>query len=65
LQTFAATDIIAWVDDDTTALCPLCGIDAVLPGITDAETLRSLHHHRFEATVSRVKGLEKIRAAGE
>jgi hypothetical protein len=48
---FAAADVRAWVDDGQTALCPRCDIDAVLPGITDADTLRSLHHHRFDVTV--------------
>jgi hypothetical protein len=30
LATFAPAAIVEWVDDDTTALCPRCGIDSVL-----------------------------------
>ncbi len=30
LGTFAPTAIVEWVDDETTALCPKCGIDSVL-----------------------------------
>ena len=30
LEVFGPTEIVKWVDDDATALCPRCGIDAVL-----------------------------------
>ncbi len=47
LQTFPAEDVSAWADDGLTALCPFCGIDSVLPGVTDPETLRVVHDDRF------------------
>lgn len=30
IRTFLPIEITDWVDDDDTALCPYCGIDAVL-----------------------------------
>ena len=48
LATFPSTDVRDWCDDGETALCPRCGIDSVLAGVTDEMTLRSLRHHRFE-----------------
>ena len=40
------------LDDGVTALCPLCGIDAVLPGaapiILDGALLAEMHHHFFD-----------------
>ena len=35
LQTFPAAEVIDWIDDGDTPLCPHCGIAAVLPGVTD------------------------------
>ncbi len=31
LETFHAEQVTRWIDDGQTALCPKCGIDAVLP----------------------------------
>jgi hypothetical protein len=59
---FAPADIMDWVDgpqvetgstaDGITALCPRCGIDAVLPSGApiplDAEVLAQMHHYFFE-----------------
>jgi hypothetical protein len=44
---FTADEIREWVDDELTALCPRCGIDSVLPGVTDAATLHDLHERAF------------------
>ena len=60
--TFAAGDIVDWVDgrqpetgdtaDGITALCPRCGIDAVLPSAAaiplSSELLASMHNYWFE-----------------
>ena len=54
LEEFAAGEISEWVDRDTTALCPRCGIDSVLSvtGQTaDKEFLRQMHDYWFERTV--------------
>jgi hypothetical protein len=40
---FLAEEVSRWVDDELTALCPRCGVDAVLPGVTDRTTLRDVH----------------------
>ncbi len=46
-QIFDRETIRDWTDDDQTALCPHCGVDSVLANITDADTLKSLHHYQF------------------
>ncbi len=60
--TFAPSEIVEWIDEPrgatgesaerVTALCPRCGIDAVLPSLsyyplTDA-MLAEMQHHWFE-----------------
>ena len=51
---FPFEQIIEWVDDDKTALCPYCGIDAVL-GFSaqpaDQELLRKMHHRWFKPSI--------------
>jgi len=49
LQTFAAAEVIDWIDDGDTPLCPFCGIAAVLPGVTDLVQLFRLRERRFGA----------------
>ena len=44
---FSADGIRDWIDDGQTALCPRCGVDAVLPDVTGTATLRALHDERF------------------
>lgn len=50
---FAPTRIEDRVDDDQTALCPVCGIDSVIgsaAGFTlDVDFLRAMHRHWFNA----------------
>lgn len=31
MKEFMPKQIVEWVDDDRTALCPYCGIDSVIP----------------------------------
>lgn len=50
-RAFATSEIKAWIDANTTALCPGCGVDAVLgnascPSISDG-FLRKMHQHYF------------------
>jgi hypothetical protein len=47
LHTFAATEVIDWIDDGDTPLCPFCGMDSVLPGVTDLAELWVLRERRF------------------
>lgn len=48
---FAPGEIEEWVDQMSTALCPHCGIDAVLPDLPlyalSAELLREMHEAFF------------------
>jgi hypothetical protein len=53
--TFGPGDITDWVDEGTTALCPRCGIDSLLPEqasqpLTPA-LLEAMHEYWFERTV--------------
>lgn len=47
IRSFLAEDVQEWTDDQTTALCPFCGIDAVLPGIFDAKVLATYNERWF------------------
>jgi hypothetical protein len=53
-HTFPHTEIKAWVDSDQTALCPACGIDAVIGDASkhrlDGRFLRQMHTHFFSST---------------
>jgi len=39
LCSFAPREVTRWADDGSTALCPRCGADAVLPGVSDRREL--------------------------
>ena len=47
LQVYEATEVIDWIDDGETPLCPLCGVDAVMLGVTDLMELLQMHRTRF------------------
>lgn len=47
LQTFEATEVIDWIDDGDTPVCPYCGVAAVLEGVTDLGELLRLRSQRF------------------
>jgi heterodisulfide reductase subunit A-like polyferredoxin len=50
-RAFAFSEIKAWTDANTTALCPGCGVDAVLGDASLASIsdgfLRKMHQHHF------------------
>jgi hypothetical protein len=53
LKTFEAAEVIDWVDEGATALCPRCHIDSVLSSRTDpidTAFLRRMRAHWFEQT---------------
>ena len=55
LRTFPPTEIVEWVDHGTTAVCPRCGVDAVLGGgaplpVTDSAFLRTMNAYWFSVT---------------
>jgi hypothetical protein len=41
LRSFLKEEVIEWVDKGETALCPHCGIDALIPGVVSSELLTS------------------------
>lgn len=47
LHIFPSEDVIDWIDDGETPLCPTCGMDSVMPGVTDVTELWHLHTRRF------------------
>ena len=55
LSVFAPEQVVRWTFDDTTAVCPHCGVDAVLPGADDpAELLEARALWYAAATGARV-----------
>ena len=53
---FAAAEISEWIDEEETAMCPKCGIDAVIGSasgypITDA-FLQEMKHWWFNSTIT-------------
>jgi len=49
---FVPDDIVEWVDNGTTALCPHCGIDSVLPGNIKTDVLREMYEYWFNRGTS-------------
>ena len=47
LEVFEATEVIDWIDDGETPLCPRCGVDAVMIGVTDLMELLAMKRIRF------------------
>lgn len=53
-QVYAADEITDWTDDGQTALCPRCGVDAVLSARADpltADFLARMHDRWFKQEV--------------
>ena len=47
LARFRAEQVIVWADAGATALCPCCGADSVLPGVSDLGLLRAMHERHY------------------
>jgi NAD-dependent SIR2 family protein deacetylase len=47
LNVFEATEVVDWIDDGETPLCPRCGVDAVMLGVTDIMELLAMQRIRF------------------
>lgn len=47
IRSFKSNSIRDWSDEQQTALCPNCGIDSVVPGKIDRETLAKMCEHWF------------------
>ncbi len=52
MGTFKGSAVVEWVDDGTTALCPLCEVDTVLPVELGIATLASGCERWFTGVVS-------------
>ena len=52
LQSFLPGEIYEWIDDDTTAMCPRCGIDSVIGSASgyslSEKFLKKMHDYWFE-----------------
>ncbi|WP_242499790.1 hypothetical protein [Methylibium sp. Pch-M] len=49
LGSFKPEDVVAWVHDDTTAVCPICSADTVLPGVGDVRALHAARAAQFDS----------------
>ena len=47
LSVFPAAEVVDWIDDGNTPLCPYCESDALAVGVTDLMELWRLHRVRF------------------
>ena len=56
LNTFHPKDIKEWIDKNQTALCPVCGIDAVLPEIYADKSILSMMREEFFLAVVDMNG---------
>jgi NAD-dependent SIR2 family protein deacetylase len=53
LQIFEAVDVVDWIDDGETPLCPRCGVDSVMLGVTDLMELLTMKRIRFPRRVEK------------
>ena len=51
MQSFASNEIVDFLENEDTALCPNCGVDAILPEIStmniDRVVLDDMHEYWF------------------
>jgi len=48
VSVFKGDRITEWADGEETALCPNCGIDAVIPEESNIDFLLEAHHYWFD-----------------
>ena len=53
LRVVSPAAVTEWCDDDTTALCPHCSVDALIPGLVDTGVLEELHRRWFGGSSNR------------
>lgn len=48
---FKPVEVVKWIDEGTTALCPYCGIDSVLPYVkpSDEDLLKKMYRYWFNS----------------
>lgn len=48
LSVYPSNEVFKWIDkNNDTALCPRCGIDSVLPNVTDVHSLKEMRNKLF------------------
>lgn len=47
MQSYSVDEIYEFIDDGTTAICPHCGMDAVIPGMANKFFLQKAHDYYF------------------
>lgn len=47
LRVYETIEVVDWVDDGETPLCPHCGVDSVMIGVTDLMELLRMRRVRF------------------
>lgn len=47
LRVYNGNSVTRFIDNGETAICPWCGIDSVLPAVTDLERLEQLNDYYF------------------
>jgi hypothetical protein len=50
LRVFPSEEILEFIDNGDTAICPFCNIDAILPNFTDKEALKKGLEYWFTGT---------------
>jgi NTP pyrophosphatase (non-canonical NTP hydrolase) len=61
-KNFPPKKIKEWCDSEQTAICPLCGIDAVLPFNLGTEALKEMHEHWFRVVSGKGYQMKKGKA---
>lgn len=47
METFYPNEVTSWTDGGSTALCPYCGVDSVIPNATE-DKLKVLHRYYID-----------------
>jgi len=56
LMIYAPKSVVEWTDEGTTAICPICGVDAVIPMSLErvnSEFLKDMRKHWFDELLVR------------
>ena len=48
IEIFDASEILAWIDQGKTAVCPYCGVDAVIGDASGVKLHKELLKHMYE-----------------
>lgn len=51
IRHFKTSEVVEWVDNGLTAICPHCSIDSILDGNVEDETLNKMHVYWFKGFI--------------